>query len=53
LIIRHELVPTSRQNSESTGHLFCCDHHIDAATGIELGSGGKGYESDHSGELPP
>src|ERR1700687_3499023 len=39
--IRHEPVPTSLPNSENTGYLTPCDHHIPAGMGIELGSGGE------------
>src|SRR5208282_151176 len=39
--IRHELVPTSLQNSETTRYLSNYDHHISAGMGIKLGSGGE------------
>src|ERR1700686_5842610 len=40
--IRHELVPTSLQNSDNTGCLSLCDHHIPAGRGIKIESGWAG-----------
>ena len=40
--IRHEPVPTSLQNSENTGYLSLCDHHIPAGMGIKIESGMEG-----------
>src|SRR6266852_2748001 len=40
--IRHEPVPTSLQNSENTGYLSLCDHHILAGRGIKIESGWTG-----------
>src|SRR4030081_1689313 len=40
--IRHEPVPTSLQNSDNTGYLSLCDHHIPAGRGIKIESGRPG-----------
>src|SRR5258708_23095674 len=37
--IRHELVLTSLQNSDNTGCLSLCNHHIPAGMGIKIESG--------------
>src|SRR5260221_12051056 len=40
--IRHELVLTSLQNSDNTGCLSLCNHHIPAGMGIRIESAMEG-----------